>query len=36
MSGEDVCVQGETRIQTVFTPDHLTNIKHGEEKMGGI
>lgn len=36
MSGGDVCVQGETRIQTVFIPDHLNNIKHGEEKMEGI
>lgn len=32
MSWEDVCVQAETRIETIFISDHLNNIKYGEEK----
>ena len=35
MSGQDACVQVETRIKTISIPDYLHDIKNGKESVGG-
>lgn len=35
MSGQNACVQVETRIKTISIPDYLHDIKNGKESVGG-